>query len=74
MTTCSSRNAGRFRAGPLWVKSARLDDYELDWKRKVVGNIIFDWFMDCNVGFFTGSLAPEAYETGADLPEQPQGF
>ena len=39
MTTCSSRNAGRFRAGPLWVKSARLDDYELDWKRKVVGNI-----------------------------------
>ena len=24
---------------PLWVKSARLDDYELDWKREVVGNI-----------------------------------
>ena len=39
MTTCSSHDAGRFRAGPLWVKSARLVDYELDWKREVVGNI-----------------------------------
>ena len=50
---------------------------------------IFDWFMDCNVGFFTSSLdspiemlsklswsgllPSRVAETGADLPEQPQG-
>ena len=26
-------------AGPPWAKPARLDDYELDWKREVVGHI-----------------------------------
>ena len=47
---------------------------------------IFDWFMDCNVGFFTSSwdspiemlswsglLPSRVAETGADLPEEPQG-
>ena len=49
----------------------------------------FDWFMDCNVGFFTSSLdshiemlstlswsgllPSRVAETGADLPEEPQG-
>ena len=49
----------------------------------------FDWFMECNVGFFTSSsdshiemlstlgwsgLPPSRVaETGADLPEEPQG-